>query len=116
MTPCAAQADMFTTPLMVAIANPDVFPPDFTAWLADNEHVWDAFVGHARDVLRSGYTHYSARTIIHVMRHHSAIRERGGSFKINNDHSPYLARLFDLIYPQHAGLWEYRETKKTDNL
>ena len=57
--------------------------------------------------------HYSARTIVHVLRHHSAVAEVDGEgWKINDHHSPYFARLFDLVHPEHVGLWEFRETKK----
>ena len=89
-----------------------LFSGEFMDWLPDNVHVWDAFCHEAFAVRRAGYTHYSARTIIHFLRHHSAVAEKGGVWKINNNHSPYLARLFDLRYPDAAGLWQYRETKK----
>ena len=58
-----------------------------------------------------GFKHYSARTILHVLRHHSALQENGTPWKVNDHASPYLARLFDLRYPAHAGLFEKRETK-----
>jgi hypothetical protein len=62
-------------------------------------------------IINKGFKHYSARTIIHVLRHHSAITEANGEWKINNNYSPYLARLFALEYPQHATLFEYRKIK-----
>lgn len=92
--------------------NKELFSDDFIGWLPENLHVWDAFVGEAAKVRSKGFKHYSARTIIHVLRHHSAVAETGGEWKINNNHSPYLARLFDLMFPHYAGMWEYRETKK----
>lgn len=110
------QLNLFTKPpdpLDIAYAYDDVFPSEFTRWLADNDHVWHFFVREAFKVIGRGLTHYSARTIIHFMRHHNTVTERGGEWKINNNWSPYLARLFDMVYPQHAGLWEYRETRKT---
>lgn len=105
------QMNLFNAPLNIAREN-SVFPPEFAAWLQENMHIWEAFKNEAFAVICKGYRHYSARTIIHVLRHHSALHEKSGEWKINNNHSPYLARLFDLVYPQHAGLWEYRETKK----
>jgi len=89
-----------------------LFSGEFMDWLPDNLHVWDAFCQEAFAVRQAGYTHYSARTIIHFLRHHSAVAEKNGEWKINNNHSPYLARLFDLRFPHAAGLWQYRETKK----
>jgi hypothetical protein len=94
--------------------NADKFTTDFIDWIPDNIQIWNAFREEALKVIERGYKHYSARTIIHFMRHHSALHEAGGEFKINNNHSPYLARLFDLVYPEHAGLFEYRETKAID--
>jgi hypothetical protein len=97
----------------LAKQNRGLFPRDFLDWLPDNLHVWEAFVMEAVDVYRRGYRHYSARTIIHFLRHHSNVREFGGDgWKINNNHSPYLARLFDLRYPEMPGLWAHRETPK----
>jgi hypothetical protein len=100
------------TPIEHMQANAEIFTSGFQQWLPENMHVWDAFVAEAFAIIRKGYQHYSARTIIEVLRHHSALHESSGEWKLNNDHPPYLARLFDLVYPQHAGLFEYRETKK----
>lgn len=92
--------------------NKEKFSDEFLNWLPENEHIWNAFVWEAFKVQEKGYKHYSARTIIHVLRHHSAIAENGSEWKINNNHSPYLARLFDIVFPDRAGLFEYREIKK----
>lgn len=100
------------TPVDIVKANPELFCVEFESWLPENLHVWRAFVHEAFRVREAGFEHYSARTIIHVLRHHSAVTERASAWKINNDHSPYLARLFDLMYPEAAGMWEYRETTK----
>lgn len=94
--------------------NRAMFSEDFLAWLPENIHVWSAFEREAIEIWGRGIKHYSSRTIVHVMRHHSAIRERGGEWKINNNHSPYLARLFDLMHPDKVGMWEYRGTPKVD--
>jgi hypothetical protein len=96
----------------VMMENKEQFTTEFMDWLPNNLHVWDAFVEEAMKIRRRGYKHYSARTIVHVLRHHSAISEKGSEWKINNNHSPYLARLFDLMFPHYVGMWEYRETKK----
>ena len=87
-----------------------LIPPEFCLWLTENYHVWDAFVGQTEAVIDAGLKHYSARTIIHVLRHHSALRETGSAWKLNNDTSPYLARLFAILYPGHGNLFEYRTT------
>lgn len=92
--------------------NLDQFSEDFIEWLPDNLHVWDAFVVEGFKVIGLGFSHYSSKTIIHFLRHHSTIKA-SGDWKLNNNHSPYFSRLFDLCYPHLAGLWEYRTTTKT---
>jgi hypothetical protein len=88
--------------------NRDLFSDDFVFWLPENMHIFQAFAIEATKIHSRGFKHYSARTIIHVLRHHSAISELNGEWKINNNYSPYLARLFDLAYPHMAGMFEYR--------
>jgi hypothetical protein len=82
-------------------------PESFCDWLRINEHVWDAFVVEAFRMIDLGFSHYSARTIVHYLRHHSAISENGSHFKISNNWSPYLARLFAMVYPDHKGIFSY---------
>lgn len=96
----------------IAEAHKELLCEEFLEWLPDNIHIWDAFVDEAIKVYRRGFRHYSARTIVHFLRHHTASREAGGEWKINNNHSPYLARLFDVMFPEYVGLWSYRETPK----
>lgn len=94
--------------------NRDQFSDDFVFWLPENMHIFQAFAIEATKIHSRGFKHYSARTIIHVLRHHSAISELNGQWKINNNYSPYLARLFDLAYPHMAGMFEYRTTFKAE--
>ena len=98
--------------LELATEHEELFSKEFLKWLPDNLHVWEAFCEQAFKVRNRGFKHYSARTIVQVMRHHSAITEVGGMWKINDHHAPYLARLFDKRFPNLVGLWEYRETKR----
>lgn len=102
-------------PLAVRVANAhaDIFPEEFRAWLPANVHVYAAFEREALRVIARGFKHYSSKTVIEFLRHHSALTERDSDWKLNNNHTPYLPRLFDRIHPDHVGLWEYRETKKT---
>jgi hypothetical protein len=87
------------------------FTPDFLAYLPDNLHIYQRFEREALRVARRGRTHYSARTIIEVLRHESALRESGDAWKLNDHNTPYLARLFALMNPAHAKMFEFREAK-----
>lgn len=98
--------------LELAAENEELFSKEFLRWLPDNLHVWKAFCDQTFLIKKREFKHYSARTIIHFLRHHSAITEANGPWKLNNNYSPYLARLFDKQFPELAGLWEYRETKR----
>jgi hypothetical protein len=85
------------------------FKPGFLAWLAANEHIYKSFEEQAFRLIGAGREHYSARTIIEVLVHHSIIAEKPeGLFKIGNDRAPDLARVFAIRHPHHARFWEYR--------
>lgn len=97
--------------LLMAEAHADEFTPRFLAYLPDNLNVYEAFERETMRVVRRGYEHYSARTIIEVLRHNSALAGRSGPWKLNDWHTPYLARLFALLNPSYASLFEFRVTK-----
>ena len=103
--------DLFTPiPVAVAHAHSELFTPEFLAYLPGNIHVWEAFEGEALKIA-ARRDRYSARTIVEVLRHHSATAEAGGAWKLDNDKTPCLARLFGLMNPGHAHLFEFREAK-----
>lgn len=99
-------------PIRVMRENVGQFTDEFIEYLPDNLHVFNAFEREALSIVARGWKHYSARTILHYLRHHSALAEVDGEgWKLNNNVSPYLARLFALIHPAHAELFEFREAK-----
>lgn len=112
------QTDLFLPrPVQIALDNAKMFPDDFLEWLPANIHIFEAFAHEAKKIIAKGFTHYSSYTIVEFLRHHTALQEYGSKedikeWKINNNHRPYLARLFDLVFPAKAGLFEYRITKK----
>lgn len=87
--------------------NQDLFRADFTAWLDVNFHVWLAFEEASNKVWDAGWQHYSARTIMEVIRHRSNIREIHGKYKISNNRIPCLARLYALAYPARKDLFTF---------
>ena len=109
------QEDLFRHPaVQLVLANKENFPDDFSVWLKNNIHVWLAFCRQADKIIARGYKHYSARTIIEYMRHHRAITQIDPEtdWKLNDHHTPYLARLFGLSYPEHRKIFEFRTTKR----
>lgn len=79
---------------------------------AENPGIYPAFVEQAEAVKRAGFRHYSARTIVHVLRHHSAIRDGSGAWKINDHISPYLGRRLMRERPEFAGFFETRRARE----
>jgi hypothetical protein len=98
------------TALTFVQAKPELFRADFAEWLHDNHHVWTAFECEANRLWGRGRRHYSARTILHWIRHETALRESPTSdvFKINNNWSPDLSRLYACYYPERADFFENR--------
>lgn len=77
-------------------------------WFLANWHVVEAFESVALKLILLNRKHYSARTIVEVLVHQSAVREINGTFKIGNDNAPDLARVFVVLHPEHVDFWEYR--------
>ena len=85
------------------------FRPEFMAWLAENWHVYKAFEAAALHLIDAGREHFSARSVVHEIRHYSNIAEKNDlGLKINNNLSPDLARVFVILHPERAGFWEFR--------
>ena len=104
-----AKAPPAALELSVVANNADRFSAGFAAWLDQNWHVWREFKRQADGMRGRGFTHYSARTILHWMRHHTTIYETGGTtWKLNDHVSPDLGRLYALVYPSHATFFEFR--------
>lgn len=94
--------------MVVARRHEDQFKEGFCDWLWENLHVWRAFEREALKIWNRGRDHYSARTIIEVLRHESALADNGPEYKLNDWQTPDLARLFMLAHPDCAGFFETR--------
>lgn len=102
-------------PIVQAMNHPKLFSVRFTVFLRENLHVYYSFEHEALRAVGRGYTHYSARTIVEFMRHHSAVQQSGpATWKINNDHVPCLARLFEVRHPEHSKLFNSRRRSPGD--
>jgi hypothetical protein len=99
-------------PLHIAQKNADKLSSEFLKWLPNNQHIWQAFVANTDKIIARGFKHYSSKTIVEYIRHETALHQNGGDHKLNNNITPYLSRLYDLCYPEKAGLFEYRVTFK----
>jgi hypothetical protein len=89
---------------------PEAFRNDFPDWLDRNWHVYVAFSEAADNVRRHGWKHYSARTIMEVLRHQSNVREVDGDYKIGNNAIPDCARLYITQNPGTEGFFTLKHT------
>lgn len=97
-------------------ARAKTLPPDPLAphreIVAENPDLWVAFIREALRVKRAGRDHYSARTIFHVLRHHSAIDGRPeDSWKVNNNASRSFALVAMADVPELAGFFATRSRR-----
>ncbi len=94
--------------LEVIKAGASTYRPDFLAWMADNFHVWMRFWEEANAVRMAGWSHYSGRTLIEVLRHESNLREASGRWKLNDWYTPDLCRLYMSLDHTAEGFFELR--------
>ena len=96
-------------PVAVAWSNAHMFTAKFLNHLPSNLQVYEAFEREAKLAAAAGMKTYSARTIVEVLRHREALQ--GKPWKLDNDYTPYLARLFGLMNPSEASLFNFRIAK-----
>lgn len=88
------------------------FQPGFSAWLADNLHVWQLFEARAMQLAAAGRSRMGARMIAESMRWDTAVKELPeGKYKLNDHWTPDLARLFIRMHPQYSSLFQLRERR-----
>lgn len=91
----------------------DMFRPDFYSWMNGNYPIFDYFENAAMKTWEAGHKHFGARTIVEVMRYRTALREIGnGAWKLNNNRTPEMARLYMLLHPEQHGFFEFRGDRK----
>lgn len=86
---------------------------EFRRFDAEHPDIFKEFRRYCR-VLRDtrGFRHYSARTIISVMRFHSDVDGRpDDEFKLNNNWSPYYARKLVALDPSYRDFFQFRVLK-----
>lgn len=80
----------------------------FIDFHASHPEVYDLFIHFTRRVLERGYTRHSARDIIHRVRWETTIERTDIRYKINNNWSPYYARMWMRDH-RRWGFFEIRE-------
>lgn len=82
------------TPAEYIQKHQDEYPEGFFHWLTKNQSIWKAFEAKALQMAQTGRKRYSARTIVEVMRWHSDLADSTTLFKLSNNMTPGMARLW----------------------
>ena len=76
----------------------DIAGAPFETWLAANWALWEQFRKLAYQMRMRGRKYYAARTVIEVMRWHYHLHDQTEQdFKLNNDWTPKMARLYNAL-------------------
>lgn len=81
---------------------------EFLAFHAARPDIYEWFHYFTMRVIGRGYKRHSARDIIHRIRWELRIERTERRFKINNNWSPYYARMWETANPQYRGFFEKR--------
>jgi hypothetical protein len=86
------------------------YPDGFFWWLRKNPHIYAAFRKRALQMANLGRPRYSARTIVEVIRWNTELKQSDVTFKIGNNYTPGMARLWMKEFGQRfPGFFELRE-------
>jgi hypothetical protein len=80
----------------------------FAKFHAENPHIYELFKRFTADVIRAGFQNFSARAVFHRIRWYTNVETNDPNFKINNNHSPYYARMW-MIDHDRKGFFRTRE-------
>ncbi len=83
----------------------------FRAFHSANPEVYVLFKKYARQAARAGRKNFGVAMIWERMRWHTLVETQGDSYKLNNNHRAYYARMFMEEHPQHAGFFRTRRVK-----
>ena len=85
---------------------------DFESFHRANPAVYRIFKKFAFEAINKGRQHLGARMIWNRIRWYTSVETcAGDGFKLNNNHSPYYARMFMRDYPQHDGFFRTRRVQ-----
>jgi hypothetical protein len=73
--------------------------------------VWRNFQDITFDLIVAGVKHYSADSVLHVIRFHRATSTAKEAFRINNNFSACYARKWASCHPKQANFFARRQSK-----
>ena len=78
---------------------------------AENPHVYELFPKFTEQVIKANFKNYSARAIFHRIRWFTEVETNDPTFKLNDHHSPYYARMWMEDHPDYAEFFRIRELR-----
>lgn len=100
-----------------AILNPpsqlelDLDNAKFCTYHKQNPQVYEEFKKFTLKTIKKGFQNYSAKGIFELIRWHSGVAADGDVFKVNNNYTPFYARLFEKDHPKHKDYFRIRKSK-----
>ena len=106
----------FLPGLLGTVVEGDDLLTQFVRFHARNPAVWAAYQRFTLEAIRAGRQRYSSDCICHRIRWHTQIETHGAAsggeeLVINDHHTAYYARMFELAFPEHAGFFRFRKTE-----
>lgn len=84
----------------------------FQRFHAANPEVYDLFDKFAQEVRQAGHKRYSADAVFHRIRWYTDVETKDEApFKLNNNYTPYYARLWQKNNPNPPGFFRTRRVK-----
>ena len=84
---------------------------EFNEFDAANPHVWEWYCHFADEAIRHGRTKCGSKEIIERIRWHINLTTTDPNFKICNNHTPYYARKWLALHPEHPEFFVLRELR-----
>lgn len=78
----------------------------------DNPKVYELFKKFTQEVIDAGFDHHSARDILQRVRWETSIVTTDETYKINNNHMAYYARMWMQEHPQYPGFFRTRSVRE----
>lgn len=84
----------------------------FNEFHRDNKHVYFLYRKFAFQLIESGHKRLGSKMIVERIRYETAIKTTDQDYKINNDFTAHLARLFVRQHPEHSDKFVFKKLKK----
>ena len=86
-------------------------PADFVSYHARNPQIYEAFKRITLRAIAKGYNYWSAKGVFEIIRWETKVQADEEDFKINNNYTPFYARMFCMDFPSHKEFFRKRKSK-----